>query len=241
MSLISCLPALEHAELRLAGTLRTKKLCCLLEALAWCPRLTFLGLLMWHSGRADGGLAMQPVPTLPPFAKLRNLTELVLNFGTAVPCTLPNVVDALAALTGLADLFINYPKAAVVPAALAQLKALQWLSLHSLQSCVLAAGCLNLPTLAHLEFHACHFEDREVLRGVTALQSLTRIEFSGGKGPRFFDPQLVQLKRLQCMIYEAATPWRTGLSSLPADMGSLSTGLLHVDFSGRWLAPFPLV
>ena len=42
MSLVSCLPALERIELRLADSLDSSGLGCLLEALAWLSRLEAL-------------------------------------------------------------------------------------------------------------------------------------------------------------------------------------------------------
>ena len=79
-----------------------------------------------------------------------------------------------------------------------------------------------------------------MLLGITALQSLTRIDFSGGKGPRFFDPQLVQLGQLQRIVYRTSSPCCGGSCLAPADMGSLSSSLLHLDLEGHGLTLFPL-
>ena len=43
-SLVSCLPALEHVDLCFSDSLLLKIWGCLLEALAWCPRLRVLDL-----------------------------------------------------------------------------------------------------------------------------------------------------------------------------------------------------
>ena len=132
----------------------------------------------------------------------------------------------------------------MVPAALGKLKALRSLQLTGLGFCVLEAGCFNLPSLLSLGFLLCTFTDTEVLPGVTALQSLTRIEFEACHGPRWFDRQLVQLPRLAQLLYNTgrppiggACPW---LSRLPDDMGSLSLTLTHIDCSGLGLTQFPL-
>ena len=153
------------------------------------------------------------------------------------------VVDALVALTGLAELELALPRSTTVPASLGQLKGLQSLALSHLRPCVLVAGCFELPNLLSLEFAYCSFEDAVVLPGVSALQSLTSITFSHGRGPRFFDHQLVHLPRLQRIVSTSWSPdggaclW---LSRLPADMGSLSSSLLHLDCSDAGLTHFPL-
>lgn len=67
---------------------------------------------------------------------------------------------------------------------------------------------------------------------------------TGGDGPRFFDRQLVQLPRLQHMIYQTLAPCRgdacSWLSQQPADMGALRSTLRHVDCRGHALTQFPL-
>ena len=101
-------------------------------------------------------------------------------------------------------------------------------------------GCLNLPNLVRLQFHGCHFAGTQVLLGVTALQNLKHIEISGGEGPGFFDPQLVQLPQLQRMCLRTTTPCGGGTFRVPADMGSLCSSLVHLDFRGHGLTLFPL-
>ena len=249
-SLVSCLPALEHVELCLYESLDPGDWGCLLEALAWCPRLRALDLCVVREftlpERDEGDELHQHLtfPDAAAFAKLRSLTKLALSFGEDDPYTLADVVGAIVPLTGLAELELGLPQPAVLPAALGQLKGLRSLELQDFNSCVLEAGCLDLPNLLSLDFRGCNFEDAEVLPGVTALRSLTRIEFSDGFSPRFFDPQLVQLPGLQRMVYETNKGCidgaSLGLSRLPADMGSLSSTLLHLDFSGHQLTQFPL-
>ena len=254
-SLVSCLPALQDVELRVPKSLEPDDLRCLLEALAWCPRLRVLHVstVDIDEEEEDEDDDRVPEPFLvsgcaPAFAKLRSLERLALSF-EALPVALTDVVGALVALTGLAELKLGvFPRRSpVVPAALGQLKRLQVLELRGLSGCIFEAGCLDLPNLLSLDFRHCFFEGAEVLPGVSALQSLTRIDFSAGffgVSPRFFDPQLARLPRLQHLGYGTfkrstggACPW---LRRLPADMGSLSTGLLHVDFGGHGLTKFPL-
>ena len=133
----------------------------------------------------------------------------------------------------------------VVPAALGQLKGLQALAFQGLHRCALQAGCLDLHNLQSLVLSGCSFRDAQVLPSITALCSLTCIEFLGGQGPGFFDPQLIQLPRLQHISYNADEAWlggpHVGLPPrLPADLGSLRSMLQHLDFSGQGLAQFPL-
>ena len=194
----------------------------------------------------EGDEAYQHVsfPDAPAFAKLRSLTKLALSFNEEIPFTLADVVGALVPLTGLAELGLGVINDAVLPAALGQLKGLRSLELRNLQPCVLEAGCLDLPNLLSLDFQFCDFEDAAVLPGATALQSLTRIEFLGDQLPRLFDHQLVQLPRLQCIVYHLIVLYHDGIclapARLPADMGSLRSSLLHLDFSGHRLTQFPL-
>ena len=241
MGLVSCLPALERVELRLLEDLAADKLSCLLEALAWCPRLNELVLYVCLT-KGEGDVAAQPSPQVPSFAKLRSLTSLTLVFWGEGPPTLADVVDALVSLAGLAVLVLGFnpTPAVLVPAALARLQGLRVLKLCDVRPCILEVGCLNLPNLVRLDFHRCHFESTEVLLGVTALQSLTRIEISDGEGPRFFDPQLAQLPQLQRIFLRTTTPCGGGAFWGPADMGSLSSSLVHLDFSGHGLTLFPL-
>ena len=107
---------------------------------------------------------------------------------------------------------------------------------------VLEAGCLDLPNLQSLKVCDCVLEDAGALLGIIALQGLTRIESSDSQGPPIL-AQLVHLPRLQRMVYTFyALPdgAPVGLPRLPADMGSLSLTLLHLDVSGHGLTHFPL-
>lgn len=167
----------------------------LLEALACCPRLE--ALVLGQSG-GEQEEARWPSCDWAAFSNLRSLTKLALDLAPRQsPDTLPRIVDALASLTGLAELDVAAGcHSAVVPATLGQLKALRSLQLTGLRSCVLEAGCLDLPNLLSLGFWLCSFTNTEALPGVTALQSLTRIEFATCRGPRWFDRQLVQLPRV---------------------------------------------
>ena len=253
-SLVSCLPALQDVELRVPKALEPDDLRCLLEALAWCPTLRVL-----HVSTADMDdeedepelHAPEPFPVsgcAPAFAKLRSLERLALSL-EALPVALTDVLGALVPLTRLTELKLGlFPHGSpVVPAALGQLRGLQVLELRGLSGCAFEAGCLDLPHLQSLDFKHCFFEGAEVLPGVSALQRLTRIDFSDGcygVSPRFFDPQLTQLPHLQHMGYATYKRCRGGvcpwLCRRPADLGSLSTGLLHVNFSGHGLTEFPL-
>ena len=248
VSLVTCLPALESVGLCLLGPLHPDDFGCLLEALAWCQRLRVLRL--WVREGYEGNYASWPSSDMPALAKLRSLTKLRLCFGDPAPCTLPGVVSALAQLTGLAKLEVYLPvtmpghQPVAVPAALGQLKGLRKVKLYRLNPCVLEAGCLDLPNLQSLVFGQCEFSEAEVLPGATALQSLTRIEFSSGQCPHTFDHQLVQLPRLRIMIYAPYT-WerdiaRVGPARLPADMGSLTSSLVLCDFRGCGLTQFPV-
>ena len=242
-SLFCCLPALEDVMLTFDGMLTRDDLECLLEALAGCPHLSALDLSTVYF--EDEGL-QRPFPDASTFAKLSSLTKLALRvMFEADVMTLTDVVGALVPLTGLADLSLGLPQSAVVPAALGQFKGLQSLAFYDLRPCVLEAGCLDLPKLQSLEFGQCLFEeDAQVLPGITALQCLTCIEFSGFLGSCFFDPGLsrLQLQRMvmshdPCDDYDDDSPW---LLRLPADMGVLSSSLLYLDLSGLELTRFPL-
>ena len=84
-----------------------------------------------------------------------------------------------------------------------------------------------------------------MLPGVTALQQLTRIGFSGDMGSCFFDSGLTQLPRLQHMVMSEEPPDAhddvpPGLLRLPCGMGQLSLSLRHLDLSNLRLAHFPL-
>ena len=254
MGLVSCVPALEDVELCLPDPLIPKDLDCLLEALAWLPRLRALVVYVEDIGEDDTDSdfdsnsssddeAHQPCPDTSAFAKLRSLTKLALSCGKKDSYTVAGVVQSLVSLTGLAELELGLPQSIVVPAALGQLKGLRSLELSYIRPCVFSVGCLELPNLASLEFASCHFAEAMV-PGVTALQSLTRITFSRGRGPPFFDHQLVQLPRLQCIVYKncwlpdgGACMW---LSRLPADMGSLTSALRQIRLRGLGLTHFPL-
>ena len=244
MSLVSCLPALEDVNLSLPELLVPKELDRLLEALAWLPRLRVLDLTM-DDDDADAVLddkASRPCPDTSAFAKLRSLTKLALSFGEADSYTAAGVVDALVSLSGLADLRLWLPQSSVMPAALRQLKGLRSLVLSNIHLGDFEADCLVLPNLLNLVFVDCHFGNADMLPGVTALQNLTSIKFLRSQGPRFFDQQLVRLPRLQRIIFDMcegslACPW---LSRLPADMGSLSSTLLHLCCCGAGLTQLPL-
>ena len=247
LSLVSCLPALEHVQLSLPESLVSDDLGCLLEALAWCPRLRVLDLYLEDCGHGDDNLQLVPDPLA--FAKLPNLTRLALYFVdyAVAPCILEGVADALVSVTRLAELTLrlNFHQRVVVPAALRELKALRSLALSRFNPCVLEAECFDLPNLESLVFQGCDVRDARVLPGIAALQRLTHTEFSGGSGPFFFDAQLVQLPLLQRMVLQTRVPCWNGhaglLSRLPADMGSFSATLLHVDFTGHGFEVFPLV
>ena len=243
-SLVSCLPALERVVLCLEP-LRRDELACLLEALAWCPRLRQLDLTIeYDHGKNEQGEDVQgPFPDASAFAKLSSLTQLSLAFNEGTLHTLARFVGALVPLTGLAELVIGLRQSAVVPAALGQLKGLRSLELYNMQPCVLEAGCLVLPLLERLNFISCNFEGAEVLPGVTALQCLTSLAFSMHQGVCFFDPELVQLPRLARLVMSMDFPDEDdedeecsgdppGLLRLPADMGLLSLSLVDLDLSG---------
>ena len=246
-SMVSCLPTLEQVELSLPGTLGPGDLGCLLEALAWCPRLS--GLDLFVAGRRDGqeGEAYCPLPDQSAFAKLRSLTELALSFDEADPHSLDDMVGALVPLTGLAKLTICSPRSAVLPAALGQLKGLQRLVLFELRSCSFEAGCLDLPQLQSLDFIRCMCAHAEVRPNVSALQSLTRIRFMSGLSPPLLESFAASLPtarqritlRVQQMAYDAAV-LRSGGACLPADMGALRSSLLHIDLTGHRITKFPL-
>ena len=128
--------------------------------------------------------------------------------------------DRPGATDGLAELAIELPVSCVVPAALAQLKGLRALEFISrVHTAVLEAGCLDLPNLASLKFRWCMFHADKVLPSVSALQSLTRLNFIG------------------C---NEAPPWAAAMPKLPADMGALSTSLKHLCFSTNKHTHFPM-
>ena len=248
ISLVSCLPALEDVRLCLPETLVPDDVGCLLEALACLPRLRALDLwvdercgVAWDTFESD---AVPPCPDTSAFTKLRSLTKLRLSVGEAHSYTVAGVVGALVSLTGLAELSLCLPRSKTVPAALGQLKGLRSLVLSQSNFCDFEAGCLELPNLLSLEFAGCSFPDAERLPCVTALQNLASIKLLYGPGPRFFDHQLVQLPRLQQIIFEpcepsggTACPW---LSRPPADMGFLKSSLLHLSFHWAGLTQFPV-
>ena len=246
ISLVSCLPALEVALLSLAST-SWADLACLLEALAWCPRLSVLKLYMpamWTKNY-HGVDSISDVPPLPApgwalaFAKLRSLTKLTLECCILDSMTLAEVVDALVPVAGLAELSIQLFKPVVVPAALGQLKCLRSLAFRGLKPCALEAGCLHLPNLQRIDFQYCWIEDAEMLLGMTALESL---RFAAGRVPPIF-AQLVKLPLLRRVLLGGSYSEGgacLGLARLPADMGALRSSLLHLDIGGHKLPTFPL-
>ena len=209
------------------------------------PNLTLEGNYA-SVGDDESVQAVQPVTGAPTFVKLRSLaqlrslTKLAMDFGKYEHCTLADVVDAVLPLTGLTELIISVYTPAVLPATLGQLKGLESLRFCGLYVRGFEAGCLDLPNLVSLQFQECEVLD--MFPGVTALQKLTCIEFAGCQGPPSFN-QLVQLPRLQRMVFSHDV-WldgaRLGRFRLPADMGLLSSALLHLDFSGYGLTHFPL-
>ena len=256
-SLVSCLPALQHVELCLPGSVKASDLGSLLEALAWCPSLGELNLDLTGEnddgdedvyGDSDAPHAFSLSGFAPAFAKLRSLTNLGLSFN-AVPVALPDVVGALVSLTGLADLAITALTSlqpVIVPAALGQLTSLTWLMLCGLSFSTCEAGCFNLPNLLDLELHNCVIGHAAVLTGITALRRLTCIEFSGSQGAPLF-AQLVHLPQLQQILFRGfgqRHPWdeggHLGLSRLPDNMGSLRRMLQALDITGNELTCFPL-
>ena len=249
VSLVSCLPALESVELRLRNPLVADSMGCLLEALAWCPRLSVLVLSVIALPEQESDEATWGSTDMPALAELRSLTKLDFFFGHPVPYTVTGVVNSLAHLTGLAELRLCLParvpgQPVLVPATLGQHKALRSIVFQRIDRCVLEAGCLDLPNLLSLKFGYCEFWEAAVLPGVSALQSLTCIEFSGGQTPRFMDFQLVHLP-LQHMEYAPSGSHRyddarSALARLPADMGRLSLTLVHLSLSGYELTQFPL-
>ena len=149
--LVSCLPALESADLRIYGPLDQDNVGCLLEALASCTALRALDLFL----RPDHPVhAPQPVPAsgcAPAFAKLRGLTKLALTLCDKYPYTLAEAIGPLLSLTGLVNLWIQQycsyvSPDAVVPAALGQLKGLQILQMDDLRSVSLRRGVSTCPT-----------------------------------------------------------------------------------------------
>ena len=137
MGLVSCLPALERVTLRLVDDLAADQLSCLLEALAWCPRLRALALYVCLT-KGGGTLQRSPALKVPSFAKLRSLTALTLVLWGEGPPMLADVVDALVSLAGLAVLVVgNQPHACCIcarrsgaPAGLAGTAALRCPPLH---------------------------------------------------------------------------------------------------------------
>ena len=249
-SLVSCLPALEDVTLNLAEPSVRDDLGCLLEALAWCPCLKALDLHMEFIKADEGDEALNwPFPDACAFAKLSSLTKLALALNQGKEnesFDLADMVVALASLTALVELSLDPPHAygAVVPSALGQFKGLRSLALRHIGPCVFEAGCLDLPSLETLFFGACDLGDAQVLPGITALQRLTCIEMLGIRGVCVFDPEFAKLPCLQRMVVKIF--WLDtedpddipGLIRLPADMGRLSSSLLHLEVSG--LVRFPV-
>ena len=235
-SLVACLPALEDAKLFLCAPVIRADLGCLLEALAWCPRLRALDLYFYpyyHMHEVSGHEDMHwPFPA-PALARLSGLVSLALQLGDS-PYALADVVGALGSMMGLTALHLGAAQEAVLPASLGQLKALRSLGFSRLIECVLEAGCFDLPKLQSLEFSDCEVPDAAVLPGIGALQSLTRVAFQS-LGPLVFDAQLAQLPRLQCLTLSQKEQSHHHVEPLrlPAVMGSLTSSLLHLDISGH--------
>ena len=225
----------------------------LLEVLAWCPRLRALHLSIvdeydneedpYSYEYDEEDHAQRLFPDATAFAKLHSLTKLALFFdedtdSLLAPRVLSDIVTALVPLTGLTELKVWWQGEAVVPAALAQLTGLRSLEFSGLSRPVLDAGCLDLTNLVSLEFGLCRFGRQEVLPGVTALPSLTRISFLlCYEGPDRFGYDLVRLPRLQRMVFATGEPCRDGarlwVPRLPADMGLLSSSLVRLSFSSH--------
>ena len=247
-SLVCCLPALEDVTLVLLGPLKGNDLGCLLEALAGCPRLRALDLSVDVRREMESEDLHSPFPDAAAFAKLRSLTKLALSCIEEDKFLLADVVSALTPLTGLAELRLGLPQTAVVPAALGQFKGLRSLTLYRFRISVLKAGCLELPNLLSLQFILCDFPKyAQVLPSVTGLQCLTRLAFSGGQEVRRFDTCVVQLPQLQHLAVSPLTladdvcsVGAPGLFRLPADMGLLSSSLLHFNITGLGLMHIPL-
>ena len=184
--LVSCLPALEDVQLCLCPPVVPDDLGCLLEALAWCPRLRALNLFMSDRIKYIPEPGEEYEELYLPFparalAHLSSLTSLVLAFDDNDPYSLADVVGALVALTDLAQLSIGllkYANTQLVPAALGQLKALRFLHFCCIQCCVLEPGCFELPNLQTLKFSQCCIPDAEVLHEVGALVCLTAAQLA---------------------------------------------------------------
>ena len=243
-TLVSCLPALEDVHIYGCLLVDQEDLGCLLEALACCTHLTALGLDICVPGADEGYEDLHwPFPA-PALAKLTSLASLMLYFYAGY--TLADVVGALVPLTGLVELSIIFEVSAdmhLVSAALGQLKALRSLTFYRIRACVLEAGCLNLPNLQSLDFWDCVFRDADALPDVSALQCLTGLELSRCMGLLTLGAQLAQLPGLQRLVlwqHLAPASEPPGPLRVPADMGSLSATLLHLDISGHMGTRFPL-
>ena len=222
----------------------------LLEALAWCPRLMSLDIIMMDCMDEDEWLVDAPnkyFPVLacaPAFAKLRSLTKLALSFGNfgADPDTLSVLVDALVPLTGLAELHFHSSGPAVIPASLRELKGLRSLEFRALAPCVFEAGCLDLPTLQSLELDSCAIRNADMLLGITALQRTDMHHIQRQQGTPGVCSACAPAAAAACSHSGISIPSGagSGLCRLPADMGSLCATLLHMDCSGQGLTQFPL-
>ena len=101
-SLVSCLSALEQVHLELSAPIAPDGLGRLLEALACLPSLDSLDMSLQYSHGFDEGLPPTlMLHSLAPFAQLRSLTDLSLNFYGVDLYSLADVVHALVSLTGL--------------------------------------------------------------------------------------------------------------------------------------------
>ena len=108
ISLVSCLPALQDVRLCLDAPLVRDHLGRLLEALAQCPRLRALDLAMsYPENIGDDADLHFPFPDAAAFAKLGSLTKLALDLHEEQQFCLADVVSALVALTGLAELHLE--------------------------------------------------------------------------------------------------------------------------------------
>ena len=240
MSLVSCLPALEHIHL-VVELRKLDDLGRLVEVLAWCSHVCALDLFILDNTGDD---QPQFFCKVPAFAKLRSLRRLGLSFGEAeVHHVLADVVDALVSLTGLEVLDMNLAQPACMPAALNKLKSLKALQLHSMKPCVFEAGCLDLPMLESLETYYCDIEDAGGLTGIASLPSLTHIEFTFGQGPPFV-AQLLQSPCLHYAVFDTLEPFSGSstlrLARLPFDMGLQCMALRYLSFDGHGYTQFPL-
>ena len=98
-----------------------------LEALACRPRLGSMTLSIDHKEGSDWWDPGWMQHSLAALAQLHSLTDLSLGLVDLDFYPLADVVHALVPLTGLTNLYIQFSQPVVVPAALGQLKALEYL------------------------------------------------------------------------------------------------------------------